>query len=389
MKFNFDRIIDRHSTNSVKWGRYGPDVLPLWVADMDFSAPEPIQAALQRTVEHGIFGYEFPTKALVTSVATRMEKLYGWRVEPEAVLATPGIIAGFIAAANTVCTAGEGVLIQPPVYPPFLSVHEKAGLISQYSPLRCDKQRNILKYQVDIVNFKKGLNSEGAQTGMFLLCNPHNPTGNIFTRNDLSQLAELCLKNGTVICSDEIHSELLLGEVKHTPIAALNPEVAAKTITLIAPSKTFNVPGLFCGFAIISDSNLREKYKNTLEKMAMHVNSLGLIAAQTAFSGACDEWLAEIRAYLKENRDFLVNFVRQDLAGVSTTVPEATYLAWLDFSNLKLQPNPYQFILERAKVALNDGSEFGPGGGGFVRLNFACPRSILVEALKRIKCALL
>jgi cystathionine beta-lyase len=389
MKFDFDRIIDRRSTNSVKWGRYGPDVLPLWVADMDFSAPEPIQAALKRTVEHGIFGYEFPTKALVTSVATRMEKLYGWRVEPEAVLATPGIIAGFIAAANTVCTAGEGILIQPPVYPPFLSVHAKAGLIRQYSPLRCDKQRTILKYQVDIDSFKKGLNSEGAQTGMFLLCNPHNPTGNIFTRNDLSQLAELCGKNGTVICSDEIHSELLLGEVKHTPIAALNPEVAAKTITLIAPSKTFNVPGLFCGFAIISDSNLREKYKNTLEKMAMHVNSLGLIAAQTAFSGDCDEWLAEIRAYLKENRDFLVNFVRQELAGVRTTIPEATYLAWLDFSNLKLQPNSYQFILERAKVALNDGAEFGPGGEGFVRLNFACPRSILVEALKRIKCALL
>jgi cystathionine beta-lyase len=205
-------------------------------------------------------------------------------------------------------------------------------------------------------------------------------------------MADICLKNGVVICSDEIHSELLLGGTKHFPVAALDPEIAARTITLIAPSKTFNVPGLFCGFAIISDRDLRERYKKTTERIAMHVSSLGLAAAQVAFSGECDDWLAALRVYLTGNRDFLVEFIQGEFDGLRTTVPDATYLAWLDCNDLvksgRLTGTPYKFFLKQAKVALNEGKEFGLGGEGCVRLNFACPRAVLIEALEKMKAAL-
>lgn len=392
MGYDFDPLIERRGTNSIKWRQYPEDVMPLWVADMDFAAPDPIIAALRAKVEHGIFGYEFPSKELRETVAARMQKLYGWQVSPEAVVATPGVIAGFAAAAQAVCAAGQGILIQPPVYPPFLNLHESGGLVRQDAPLTMTAEGRTLRYAVDFDVFAKAVNSGGAQTGLFLLCNPHNPTGQAYSRADLTRMADLCLKNGVVICSDEIHSELLLGGTKHFPVATLDPEVAARTITLIAPSKTFNVPGLFCGFAIISDRDLRERYKKTVERMAMHVSSLGLAAAQVAFSGECDGWLAALRVYLTRNRDFLVEFIQNKFDGIRTTVPDTTYLAWLDCNEWvksgRITGTPHEYFLRQAKVALNDGKAFGPGGEGFVRLNFACPRSKLIEALEKMKAAL-
>ena len=389
MSYDFDRVIDRRGTNSTKWKLYGPDVLPLWVADMDFPAPELVQEALGCAVEHGIFGYEFPTKKLRETVAARMEKLYGWRVPPEAVVAIPGVIAGFVAAANAVCGAGEGVLIQPPVYPPFLSVHEKAGLVRQFAPLKYIAHNHVIHYEIDWDGFEIGLNSEATHTGMFLLCNPHNPSGKVFSHADLVRMAELCLNNGTVICSDEIHSELLFSGAQHIPLAALSPEIADRTITLVAPSKAFNVAGLYCAFAIIPDPDLLRRYKKTTERMTMHLNSLGLVAAQAAYSGACDGWLKDLLIYLEGNRNFLVDFVKREFSGIRITVPEATYLAWLDCREMNLLPSPHKYFLEQAKVALNDGAEFGPGGEGFVRLNFGCPRKTLEEALGRMRQALL
>ncbi|MDP2993580.1 MAG: PatB family C-S lyase [Anaerolineales bacterium] len=397
---DFDTVINRRPTNSIKWKLYGEDVLPLWVADMDFAAPEPVQEALRRAVEHGIFGYEFPTKELRETVAARMEKLYGWQVSPEMVVATPGVIAGFTAAARTVCTAGQGILVQPPVYPPFLSVHKNAALVRQDAPLRMTAEGAILHYRVDLNVFERAVNSGGAQTGMFLLCNPHNPTGQAYSRDDLVRMAEICQRNNIFICSDEIHSELLLGgpsapaqgAVRHIPIASLDPEIANRTITLIAPSKTFNIPGLFCGFAILTNQELLKRYKETVEQMAMHVSSLGLTAAQAAFSGACDDWLAALRVYLTGNRDFLVEYVKREFNGIRVTVPQATYLAWLDCNELvrsgRINGTPHEFFLKQAKVALNEGNEFGFGGEGFVRLNFGCPRKTLEDALERLKAAL-
>ncbi len=388
MPYDFDHITDRRSTNSIKWQLYGPDVLPLWVADMDFPAPEPIRAALQRAVEHGIHGYEFPSKTLREVVAARMDKLYGWQISPEAVVATPGIVAAFNAAARTVCPPGEGVLVQPPVYPPFLSVQENNGLKRQLAPLDCQTDGPGIRYRIDWDRFEAAFHSDGARTRMFLLCSPHNPTGQVFSRDELMRVADICMLNDTLVCSDEIHSELLLGQTQHFPIASLDPEIAARSVTLIAPSKTFNVPGLFCGFAIIPNADLREQFKKTLERMAMHVNSLGLAAAQAAFSGECDDWLTALRAYLTANRDFLVSVLQDEFPAIRFTVPDATYLAWLDFRDLHLEPTPHKFFLSNAKVALNEGAEFGPGGEGFVRLNFGCPRKTLEEALQRMKAAL-
>ncbi len=205
-------------------------------------------------------------------------------------------------------------------------------------------------------------------------------------------MAEICIKNGTVICSDEIHSELLLGGAEHIPLASLSPEIADQTITLIAPSKTFNVAGLFCGFAIIPNPDLMERYKKTTERLAMHLNNMGLAAAQAAFSGECDEWLAGLRAYLMGNRDFLVDFIKSELREIKITVPDATYLGWLDCNELvtsgRIQGSPYEFFLAKAKVALNEGKNFGEGGEGFVRLNFGCTRKTLRDALERMKTAL-
>lgn len=393
MANSFDQVYDRRGTQSLKWTRYGTDVLPLWVADMDFPAPEPARQALRRALEHGIFGYEMPSRRLAEVVAGRMQHLYGWAVSPEAVVATPGIVAGFHAAARALCNPGQGVLVQPPVYPPFLHVPEHTNTMSQLAPLVQANQSHTLRYEIDWQAFEAALNSKGVRTGMFLLCHPHNPTGQSYRRADLERMAELCLRNRTFICSDEVHSELLLGGSKHLPLASLAPEIAEQTITLVSPSKTFNLVGLFCGFALIPNADLRARYRKVLQDGALHVNSLGLIAAEAAFSGACESWLEGLRQYLTGNRDLVVEFVRQHLPGVRVTVPEATYLAWLDFGELMRQrrfnASPYEFLLEQAKVALNPGADFGPGAEDFVRLNFGCPRATLTDALHGIRDALL
>ncbi len=393
MKYNFDTIIDRRSTNSIKWNRYPEDVLPMWVADMEFVTPKPIRDALRASIEKGVLGYEMPPQALQESVVTRMDKLYGWKIEPEMVVAIPGIVSGFNAAARTVCKPGEGILMQPPVYFPFLKVHENLGLARQYAPLVNVTNGNIIQYEIDFDAFEAAFGLGDARTGMFLFCNPHNPTGNAFTQDDLSRLAEICLRQNIVICSDEIHSELLLNGAQHTPIATLSPEIEEKSITLVAPSKTFNTAGLFCGFAIIPDQDLLEQFKKATEQMTFHVNSLGLLAAQTAFSGACDDWLKDVLAYMTTNRDFVVDYIQENIPEIRMTVPESTYLIWLDCNPLlesnKISGKPYEFFLNEAKVALNEGVDFGPGGEGFVRLNFACPRSMLEEALNRMRKSLI
>jgi cysteine-S-conjugate beta-lyase len=392
MPYPFDLVIDRGATNSIKWRRYPQGVLPLWVADMDFAAPEPVLEALRRAVQHGVMGYEAPSRELCEIVAARMQMLYGWHVSPEAVIATPGVVAGFTAAAHALCPAGEGILIQPPVYPPFLKLGEAGRFVCQEAPLTLDTGGPSVRYALDFDLFEKALHSGGVKTGMFLLCNPHNPIGLAYSQDQLRRIADICIGNNVAICSDEIHSELILGDAKHIPIAALDPAIADRSITLIAPSKTFNIPGLFCGFAIIPNPILAGRFKKVVERMAMHVNGLGLTAAQAAFSGACDEWLAALRAYLTANRDLLVTFINKQLSGVRTTIPDATYLAWLDCTRMfmpgKSDLTPYEFFLKEARVALNEGKEFGSGGEGFVRLNFGCPKSMLIEALGRMKSAL-
>ena len=359
---------------------------------MDFPAPQPVLDALARKVEHGIFGYEMALRGHLEIIAARMQKLYDWQVEADMVVPVPGIVSGFNLAARAVCESGDGVLIQPPVYPPFLREPANTGLQLQSAPLTLVKENHTLHYEVDMDAFASAFKQVSVHTGMFLLCNPHNPTGEIYSPQTLTQMAEICLQNNAFICSDEIHSELLLDGTSFTPMAALSPEIADRTITLVAPSKTFNVAGLFCGYAIIPNAEIRKKYQEQAQRQTMHVNSLGLAAAEAAFSGECDDWLAALCSYLTRNRDVLVEFVKENLPGLRTTVPEATYLAWLDCSQLvedgTIPGSAYKFFLDKAKVALNEGSTFGPGGENFVRFNFGCPRKRMLEALQRMKDAL-
>jgi len=322
-----------------------------------------------------------------------MDRLYGWKIEPEMVVATPGIVSGFNAAARAVCEPGQGILIQPPVYFPFLKVHENLGLTRQDAPLVKLTEGKMIRYEIDFEAFEAALGAPGAHTGMFLLCNPHNPTGNTFTRDEQLRLAEICLNQGIVICSDEIHSELLLGGAHHVPMATLSSEIEDHSITLIAPSKTFNTAGLFCGFAIVPNSNLRERFQKACLQMTFHVNSLGQVAAEAAFSGACDDWLKDLLVYLTANRDYVVNYLGKHIPEIRTTVPNGTYLMWFDCSALvesgKIPGTPHEFFLNEAKVALNNGADFGPGGENFIRFNLASPHSILEDALNRMCQALI
>ena len=385
MAYNFDRVPNRRDPNVLnKWTWYPKDVLPMWVADMDFPAPQPIRDELRKVLDQGVLGYELTSKPLKETVAARMDRLYGWKVKPDAVVAITGIVSGFNIAARAFCVPKRGYLVQSPVYNEFHEIKNNISIPQIDSPLAKSVDGNIIKYEIDWDVFKKQVK----KAGMFLLCNPHNPLGIIFSREDLSRMAEICIQNNVLIVSDEIHSELLLDGQEFNPIGKLSPEVAKHSITLIAPSKTFNVPGLFCGFAIIPDKELRQTYETMLKQLRVHVNSMGFHAARVAFSGQCDSWLKELRRYLKGNRDFVVDYVTEYMPDVRTTVPEATYLAWLDFTQLNLKKSPFDFFLKKAKVALSDGAIFGEGGKGHVRLNFGTSRKWLEEGLERMRKAL-
>lgn len=385
MEYNFDRLPNRRIPGILnKWTYYPEDLLPMWVADMDFPAPKPILDAIREAVRHGVLGYELPSKTLLETVAARMDRLYGWKVKLEWVIPVTGIVNGFNFAARAFGISKKGYLIQPPVYNEFHELKNNVGLAQLDAPLVQRVRGNILQYEIDWDLFRR----QAKKAGMFLLCNPHNPLGIIFSRSDLRRMAEICLENKVLMISDEIHSELLLNDRKFTPLAKLASEIAQNSITLIAPSKTFNMPGLFCGFAIIPNKELRDKYANVVGHLRVHVASLGMRAAQAAFSGQCDDWLKELRDYLTDNRDFLVDYITKNMPGVRTTSPQATYLAWLDFTEFEFETSAYQFFFEKAKVALSDGAIFGENGKGRVRLNFGTSRKILKQGLDRMSQAL-
>lgn len=384
MIYNFDQYIERRNTDSYKWGDYGDDVLPLWVADMDFAAPEPVLRALHERVAHGILGYGKPSPELLHVICERMQQLYQWTVTPDQLVFLPGLVTGLNVVSRAVGRPGDGVLIQPPVYPPFLKAPLNHGRTLDVAELAVSREGQRLRYELDYDTFEAAITP---RTRMFMLCNPHNPTGHSYTREELGRMAEICLRHNLVICSDEIHCDLLLGQASHLPIATLSPEIADRCITLMAPSKTFNIAGLKCSFAIVSNPDLFRRLTFVAETMALRANILGYAAALAAYRDGA-EWLAELRQYLTANRDVVVDYVQEYLPGLTTTIPEATYLAWFDCRSAGIGGNPFRFFLKQAKVALNDGLHFGPGGDGFVRLNFACPRSILLQALERMRAAL-
>lgn len=381
MDYDFDQVVDRRGTDSLKWHRYGEDVLPLWVADMDFRAPEPVIHALHERVEHGVFGYGTPPPELRQVIVERLQRLYGWRVSPGELIFLPGVVTGFNLVCHAFASPGDGALVQTPVYYPILDAPAGAGLTRDEMALT---HRPDGRYEIDFDVFEETITD---RTRVFILCNPHNPVGRVFRREELERMAETCLRRDVVICSDEIHCDLVFPAYRHEPIASLSPEIADRTVTLMAPSKTYNIPGLRCSVAIVQNRELRKRLRKTHADLVGEVNVIGYAAALAAYHDG-QPWLDEVLRYLEANLDFLLQYVEASLPSITMTRPEGTYLAWLDCREAGTSGNPHRFFLERARVAVSDGAIFGRGGEGFVRLNFGCPRSTLVEALGRMADAL-
>ena len=369
----FDQPIDRRGSDSEKWRRYaGRDVLPLWVADMDFAAPPAVMAALHRRIEHGVFGYGGPWPSLTESVLAHLEGEYQWKIEAEWIVWLPGLVTGL----NVACRAVDGeVLTATPIYPPFLSAPHFSGRKLNRAELACTDDG----WRFDQAALQAALTPA---TELFLLCHPHNPVGRCWSRDELLELAAQAEAKDFIVCSDEIHCGLILdADKRHIPFASLSPEAARRSITLMAPSKTFNIPGLGCAFAVIPDTRLRHRFAHAMRGIVPHVNVLGLAACEAAYHDSGD-WHRELIAYLRANRDLVTATVNGE-KGAKMKPVEATYLAWIDVRELGLA-NPAAHF-EAHGLGLSDGTDFG--APGWLRLNFGCPRSTLEEALKRFSTA--
>jgi cystathionine beta-lyase len=375
--FDFDTPVERRGTASMKWEKYKDrDVIPMWVADMDFRSPPAVIRAIEQRTADGVFGYTLTPQALNEQVVNTLRQTYDWTVKPEWLVWLPGLVTGLNVACRAVGEDGDDVMTAVPVYPPFLS----APGFSRRTLTRVPLKEKDNRWQFDFERLEQMIT---ARTRMFILCNPHNPVGRVYTRSELTELAGICSKHNIVICSDEIHCGLILDEDKtHVPTATLDPEVAARTITLMAPSKTFNLPGLGCAFAVISDKSLRRRFKSCMAGIVPRPNVLGYAAAMAALT-ECADWHAALLDYLRGNLVTITGVVEQ-MAPLSIAPVEATYLAWIDMRDSGLE-NPAKFF-EAAGVGLQDGIEFD--GPGFVRLNFGCPRSLLAKALERMKAAM-
>ena len=379
MKYNFDKFIPRRNSNSFKWDfdKYKKDeMIPMWVADMDFLSPKEVLDALHERIDHGVFGYTFQPEELENIIIARLKKLYNWEVKHEWLIWLPGLVTGFNVACRAYAKEGEDIAMLVPVYYPFLNAPGNHGQTLTKIPMKNENNRWALDFEA----IDKAIKSN---TKMFLFCNPHNPGGTMFTEEELLKFGEICKKHDLIICSDEIHCDLILNKnKKHIPIASLTPELAERTITLMAPSKTYNIAGLGCSFAVIPDETIREKYNKAMADIVPHVNLLGYTAALAAYRDG-DEWLEEMLEYLRGNYQLIRNFVDKT-PGLTMTDQDSTYLAWIDANGLGLE-NPSAFF-EEAHVGMSDGATFA--GPGFVRMNFGCARSVLIEALKRIETAI-
>ena len=371
--FDFDRVVDRRNGDSLKWNKYaGRDVLPLWVADMDFAAPPAVVAALEQRVAQGCFGYSEPWPALVDAVLGHLQREYDWTVDAASLVWLPGLVTGL----NVACRAVDGeVLTATPVYPPFLSAPRLSGRALVTAPLSLvDGQ-----WAWDFVALEAALTPD---TRLLLLCHPHNPVGRAWQERELVALADFCKRHDLIVCSDEIHCGLVLdGGPAHIPLARLDDEIARRSITLMAPSKTYNVPGLGCAFAVIPDRALRQRFVAAMNGIVPHVNILGLAACESAYRD-CDDWHAALIRYLSGNRDRVESAVA-GMPGLAMAHVEATYLAWIDARGLGVD-DPAAFF-EAAGVGLSSGADFGLPG--WVRLNFGCPRVTLDAALERMHAA--
>jgi cystathionine beta-lyase len=380
MSFNFDTPPDRRGTDSQKWQKYaGRDVLPMWVADMDFEVAPAIVEALRRRVSHGIFGYSRPVKSTVDAVVGSLAARYGWHIDPSWIVWLPGLVCGLNVATRAFAAEGDEVLSLSPVYAPFTTAPKHGGRVARSVPLALAAG----KWEIDWDALEAAVTP---RTRIFIFCHPHNPVARVWRRDEIARLAAFCARHSLVLVSDDIHCDLLLEPAAvHEPFAIVDPEGAARTVTFMAPSKTYNIPGLGTSLAIIQDSALRAKFARACHSIVPEVNALGYVACEAAYSEG-EPWRQALLEYLRGNRDFLLDQVSRGIPGVRIEGPiEATYLAWLNVAELGLATPVKHF--ESHGVGLSDGAPFGAAPGSHVRINFGCPRSTLAEGLARMGAA--
>jgi cystathionine beta-lyase len=386
MKYNFDEIIDRSNTACVKYDLrqffFGNDqVIPMWVADMDFRTPDFILNAIRERANHEILGYSIRPESYFTSLISWLNRRHQWEIRKEWIAFSPGIVPALNMAVLAFSKRRDKIIIQPPVYFPFFDAVKKHGRRLVYNQLIMENGR----YRMDFENLEQSCR-EGAK--MLIISNPQNPGGNAWTASELKTMADICLKYNVLMISDEIHGDLVNRGYKHTVLASLSPEIAENTVTMTAPSKTFNIAGMATASVIISNPTLMKKYRKVLD--AMHIelgNVFGNVASEAAYTFG-DAWLEQLLDYIDGNIRTLTDFAGQHLPLVRVIIPEATYMAWLDFSATGMNDKELKmFMIEKAGLGLNEGTQFGPGGSGFMRLNLACPRTTMVQALEQLKKA--
>lgn len=387
MAFDFDRPITRLGTHSAKWdsmkAKFGVDPegqLPMWVADMEFAAPPAVNAALQACIDNGVHGYYGDPSAYLSSIQNWMKKRHGWEIEQSWIMTTGGIVNGVNLALQAFCAPGDGVILQQPIYHPFAPSVKNNG---------CHVVGNLMtyedgRYRMDLDALAKQVD---AKTRMLILCSPHNPCGRVWTKDELTAIAEFCLERDILIVSDEIHHDLVF-DGPHTVMASISPEIADRTVMFTSASKTFNLAGGHTGNCIISNPQLRRAYQRQIEKCGMLTgNRFGYIMTTAAYAES-EDWLDALLVYLKGNRDYIDQRVAAELPGVRSVKLDATYLSWIDFSGTGMDDAEIQRrFAEDAKVVCNTGPSFGPGGAGFMRLNFACPRAMVEDGMNRIVSA--
>ncbi|MFT9846975.1 MalY/PatB family protein [Aneurinibacillus sp. REN35] len=386
MKYNFDNLLSRLNTNSIKWDYRkeifdADDVLPLWVADMDFACPPGVTEALMRRAQHPAYGYPGTPRALYEAAVRWTARRFGRELQPEWMTVVSGVVPGLYAAVEAFTSPGDKVIVQPPVYPPFYSAALGRGRRIVENPL-VEKDGH---YRMDIEGLRKVIDE---RTKLLILCSPHNPVGRVWSQEELRELAALCAEKDLIVLADEIHADLVYEPYVHTPFYSLGEDAANRCVTFLSPSKTFNVAGLFTSLAVAQNSELLKKLKAAIEKVGVdHVNLFGIEACIAAYDKG-EEWLDELLVYLLGNAKYIEQSLAEHIPGVRMKVPEATYLGWLDFRGLGLSDTELkQFIIEQARLGLNDGHTFGRGGQGFQRLNFGCSRATLEEALGRLETA--
>ena len=391
--YNFDKIINRKGTNCLKYDyaveRGKPaDVLPLWVADMDFTVSEEITKSLHAAVDHGIYGYTQPKDAYYNAITNWMEKNHNWKTKREWIMKTPGVVFALGAAVKAFTKPGDAVLIQNPVYYPFTNIIRDNDRRVIDNTLVYEKRvtEGKSQYSIDYEDFERKIVQENIK--LFILCNPHNPVGRVWNREELQYLGEICLRHHVIVVSDEIHNDFVYPGFEHTVFANVDPRFAEFTVTCTAPSKTFNLAGLQISNIFISNETLREAFQKEIDKTGYdEPNALGTVACEAAYRGG-QEWLDQLRAYLLENLNFLRAYLQEKIPQIHLVEPEGTYLVWLDCRELGMSNEELsRFMVEKAGLGLSDGYTFGRSLSGYMRLNAACPRSVLKQALEQLRAA--